>query len=239
MDRLADYQEWIRALHIISAIAWMAGMLYLPRLYVYHCELEPGSPASEMFKTMERRLLRRIVDPAMVATFLFGLLLLLAPGVVDWSAGWIWVKLRDDPGAGVAARALCALAPRLRRGPRPPPAAGLPHRQRGARAPHGGHRRHGGGQALLTVGGGGDDGGAATPRTPFPRSRRPGVIPAKAGIQTGSSTRLVALDPRLRGGDLLGRPPPQQVTLTFAARCTMLVAVSGKARPDAPDRIPR
>ena len=93
MDRLADYQEWIRALHIISAIAWMAGMLYLPRLYVYHCEVEPGSPASEMFKTMERRLLRRIVDPAMAATFLFGLLLLLAPGVVDWSAGWIWVKL--------------------------------------------------------------------------------------------------------------------------------------------------
>ena len=93
MDRLADYQEWIRALHIISAIAWMAGMLYLPRLYVYHCELEPGSPTSEMFKTMERRLLRRIVDPAMVATFLFGLLLLLTPGVVDWSAGWIWVKL--------------------------------------------------------------------------------------------------------------------------------------------------
>ena len=93
MDRLADYQEWIRALHIISAIAWMAGMLYLPRLYVYHCELEPGSPSSEMFKTMERRLLRRIVDPAMAATFLFGLLLLLTPGVVDWSAGWVWVKL--------------------------------------------------------------------------------------------------------------------------------------------------
>ena len=93
VERLADYHAWILALHIVSAIAWMAGMLYLPRLYVYHCELEPESAPSEMFKTMERRLLRGIVNPAMAATFVFGTLLLLTPGAVDWSAGWIWVKL--------------------------------------------------------------------------------------------------------------------------------------------------
>ncbi len=93
MDWLADYYEWIEAFHIISVIAWMAGMLYLPRLYVYHCDLEPGSPASEMLKVMERRLLRGIINPAMGATFLFGILLLLTPGIVDWSMGWIWVKL--------------------------------------------------------------------------------------------------------------------------------------------------
>ncbi len=93
MDWLADYYEWIEAFHIISVIAWMAGMLYLPRLYVYHCDLEPGSAASEMLKVMERRLLRGIINPAMGATFLFGILLLLTPGIVDWSMGWIWVKL--------------------------------------------------------------------------------------------------------------------------------------------------
>ncbi len=93
MDFLSEYYEWIRALHIISVIAWMAGMLYLPRLYVYHCDLDRGSPASEMLKVMERRLLRGIINPAMIATFIFGVLLLFIPGVVDWSAGWVWVKL--------------------------------------------------------------------------------------------------------------------------------------------------
>ncbi|MBM3488378.1 MAG: protoporphyrinogen oxidase HemJ [Alphaproteobacteria bacterium] len=84
---------WIKALHVVSVIAWMAGMLYLPRLYVYHCEAAPGSPASEMLKVMERRLLRAIINPAMVATFVFGGLLLAAPGAVDWGAVWIWAKL--------------------------------------------------------------------------------------------------------------------------------------------------
>ena len=71
----------------------MAGMLYLPRLYVYHCGREPGSEADEMLRTMERRLLRAIVNPAMFAVFLSGGLLLLTPGVVDWSSGWIYAKL--------------------------------------------------------------------------------------------------------------------------------------------------
>jgi uncharacterized membrane protein len=65
--------EWIKAFHIIAVIAWMAGMLYLPRLFVYHCAAEKGSVQSETFKVMERRLLRAIIDPAMIATWLFGL----------------------------------------------------------------------------------------------------------------------------------------------------------------------
>ena len=84
---------WTRALHVIAVISWMAGLLYLPRLYVYHCEAQPGGEADRMLKTMERRLLRAIMTPAMVATFLFGGLLLATPGVVDWSQGWIHAKL--------------------------------------------------------------------------------------------------------------------------------------------------
>jgi putative membrane protein len=90
---LAVAYPWIKALHIISVIAWMAGMLYLPRLYVYHCEAAPGTDESERFKTMERKLLRAIINPAMIATYLFGVGLLLTPGIVDWAAGWIYAKL--------------------------------------------------------------------------------------------------------------------------------------------------
>ncbi len=93
LDFLIDAYLWIKALHVISIIAWMAGLLYLPRLFVYHTEVAVGSPESERFKVMERRLLRAIMNPAMIATFLFGGLLLATPGVVDWSSGWIWVKL--------------------------------------------------------------------------------------------------------------------------------------------------
>ena len=85
--------EWLKAFHIIAVIAWMAGKLYLPRLFVYHCDAAPGTPASEMLKTMERRLLRGIVNPAMIATVLFGVALLATPGIVDWSQHWIHVKL--------------------------------------------------------------------------------------------------------------------------------------------------
>lgn len=93
MSAMAGWYPWIKALHLIAVIAWMAGMLYLPRLYVYHCDVAPGSPQSELFKVMERRLLRAIVNPAMIAAWLFGvtLLYLLSPGV--WAEGWIWVKL--------------------------------------------------------------------------------------------------------------------------------------------------
>src|SRR3954452_5791733 len=84
---------WLKAFHVIAVIAWMAGMLYLPRLFVYHCEAPAGSPQSETFKVMERRLLRAIINPAMIATVIFGVLLAGVPGLVDWSQGWIWAKL--------------------------------------------------------------------------------------------------------------------------------------------------
>lgn len=93
LEFLADIYLWTKALHVISIIAWMAGLLYLPRLFVYHTEVAVGSAESERFKVMERRLLRAIMNPAMIATFLFGGLLLATPGVIDWSSGWIWVKL--------------------------------------------------------------------------------------------------------------------------------------------------
>ena len=84
---------WTKALHIISIIAWMAGMLYLPRLFVYHCDAAPGSESSERFKVMELKLYRLIMTPAMLTTFLFGTALALTPGVVDWSEGWFYVKI--------------------------------------------------------------------------------------------------------------------------------------------------
>jgi putative membrane protein len=90
---VADAYLWLRALHIIAIIAWMAGLLYLPRLYVYHCGVAPGSEASETFKVMERKLLRYIMNPAMIASFVFGfwLIWVLSPGI--WSQGWLHGKL--------------------------------------------------------------------------------------------------------------------------------------------------
>jgi protoporphyrinogen IX oxidase len=83
--------EWVKALHVIAVIAWMAGTLYLPRLYVYHADAEKGSIQSETFKIMERRLYRGITTPAMIAVWGFGLWLVFA-GMVDWSAGWPYLK---------------------------------------------------------------------------------------------------------------------------------------------------
>jgi len=88
---MATWYPWLKAFHLIAAMAWMAGMLYLPRLYVYHCEAEPGSKQSETFKVMERRLLRAIIDPAMIATWVLGLWLAFASDA--WSTGWFRAKL--------------------------------------------------------------------------------------------------------------------------------------------------
>lgn len=93
MDLLAPWYPWIKALHIISVIAWMAGMFYLPRLYVYHADVPVGSDQSELFKVMERKLLRIIINPAMISTFFFGGLLLLVPNLLNWSDGWLHAKL--------------------------------------------------------------------------------------------------------------------------------------------------
>ena len=88
----SDAYLWIKALHIISVIAWMAGMLYLPRLFVYHCEAKTGSELSEKLKIMERRLLYAIITPAMIASLLFGGLLFLNLDPEDWFDGWVIAK---------------------------------------------------------------------------------------------------------------------------------------------------
>ncbi len=93
IDALGAVYPWVKAFHIVSMVAWMAGMFYLPRLYVYHCEVAPGSAESERFKVMERRLLKQITTPAMIATWVFGILLVLTPGVIDWTWGWWHLKL--------------------------------------------------------------------------------------------------------------------------------------------------
>lgn len=96
---LAEVYPWVKALHIMAVIAWMAGLFYLPRLFVYHVEqVEKGSPTDTMFLQMERRLLRAIMMPASLATWVCGLALVWTPGIVDWSALWPWSK------------ALCVLA---------------------------------------------------------------------------------------------------------------------------------
>jgi putative membrane protein len=82
---------WLKALHIIAVISWMAGLLYLPRLFVYHAAAAPGSEQSETFKTMERRLLKAIMTPAMIASGLFGLGVMFTGGGVP--AGWLHAKL--------------------------------------------------------------------------------------------------------------------------------------------------
>jgi putative membrane protein len=83
--------EWVKAFHVIAIIAWMAGMLYLPRLFVYHCEAEAGSKQSETFKVMERRLLRAIINPAMIASWALGIWLVWKGGW--YASGWFHAKL--------------------------------------------------------------------------------------------------------------------------------------------------
>ena len=90
LTRPSGLYPWLKALHVIAVIAWMAGMLYLPRLFVYHCEAEPGSRQSETFKVMERRLLTIIINPAMVVTWVLGLWLAHDGGWLK--AEWLHAK---------------------------------------------------------------------------------------------------------------------------------------------------
>lgn len=83
--------DWVKAFHVIAIIAWMAALLYLPRLFVYHCAAPVGSPQSETFKVMERRLARAIMTPAMIAAWVFGLILVVEGGW--WRSGWFHGKL--------------------------------------------------------------------------------------------------------------------------------------------------
>ncbi len=92
-DLLSSLYPWTKALHVISVIAWMAGLFYLPRLFVYHVEKAADkADLSEVYCEMERKLLRLIMNPAMIAAWLFGLMLVFTPGIVDWSSGWAWLK---------------------------------------------------------------------------------------------------------------------------------------------------
>ncbi|WP_298259391.1 protoporphyrinogen oxidase HemJ [uncultured Litoreibacter sp.] len=92
-DFLAEIYPWTKSLHVISVISWMAGLFYLPRLFVHHAEkVEVGSDTDQLFQMMEYKLLRVIMNPAMISTWVFGLCLVFTPGIVDWSLGWPWVK---------------------------------------------------------------------------------------------------------------------------------------------------
>jgi putative membrane protein len=84
---------WLKSLHVIAVIAWMAGLLYLPRLYVYHSAAPVGSEQAATFAVMERRLVRGIMLPALLMTYGFGVALAAMPGIIGWQQGWIWAKL--------------------------------------------------------------------------------------------------------------------------------------------------
>ena len=92
-DLLSILYPWIKSLHVMAVISWMAGLFYLPRLFVYHAEraMQGGEPA-DSFLIMERKLLRLIMNPAMIVAWVAGLCLVLTPGIVDWSYAWPWVK---------------------------------------------------------------------------------------------------------------------------------------------------
>lgn len=89
---MGDAYLWIKALHILAVISWMAGMLYLPRLFVYHTQATPGSEGSERFKVMERLLMNAIMGPAMSVAWIAGLIMIWMGNLLS-SGGWIWVKL--------------------------------------------------------------------------------------------------------------------------------------------------
>ena len=92
-DLLAGAYLWVKALHVMAVIAWMAGLFYLPRLFVYHVEgVGSGSPTDAMFQRMERLLLKAIMNPSMIVTWVCGMALVMTPGIVDWSAVWPWTK---------------------------------------------------------------------------------------------------------------------------------------------------
>ena len=96
---LGNAYPWVKALHVMSVISWMAGLFYLPRLFVYHVEghekkgVVPGSDMDLLFQRQERLLLKAIMEPARIATWVFGIMLALTPGVIDWSMVWPWTKL--------------------------------------------------------------------------------------------------------------------------------------------------
>jgi putative membrane protein len=92
-DLLADLYPWTKALHIMAVMSWMAGLFYFPRLLVNHVErVDPTGLLNETYQNMEMKLFKVIMQPAMIATWIFGLCLVFTPGIVDWSMWWPWVK---------------------------------------------------------------------------------------------------------------------------------------------------
>lgn len=92
-DLLYTAYPWVKSLHIMAVMSWMAGLFYLPRLYVYHAEQsKTGDQLDKTFQVMERRLLRGIMNPSMIVTWICGLIMVATPGIVDWSYIWPWLK---------------------------------------------------------------------------------------------------------------------------------------------------
>lgn len=92
-DLLATLYPWIKSVHIIAVITWMAGIFYLPRLFVYHAEQSvPGDSRDEVFRVMEWKLYRYIMNPSLIVVWVFGLALVATPGIVDWGQVWPWAK---------------------------------------------------------------------------------------------------------------------------------------------------
>ena len=92
-EALAAIYPWVKAFHVMAVIAWMAGLFYLPRLFVYHAERGASAPEmNALFQTMELKLYRVIMGPSMIATWVFGLALVWTPGIVDWTMIWPWTK---------------------------------------------------------------------------------------------------------------------------------------------------
>ena len=93
IDFLSSFYLWIKSIHILAVISWMAGLFYLPRIFVYHSERAiKGDILDATFQIMERKLLRFIMQPAMILTWICGLLMVVIPGAIDWSMVWVWVK---------------------------------------------------------------------------------------------------------------------------------------------------
>jgi putative membrane protein len=95
IDLLALLYPWTKSLHILAVIAWMAGLFYMPRLFVYHTERStPGDAIDPVFQTMEEKLLRLIMNPSMIVTWIFGIVLLFTPQTgAGWDVLWVWTKL--------------------------------------------------------------------------------------------------------------------------------------------------
>jgi len=92
MELIAEYYRWLLAFHLISVMFWMAGMYYLPRLFVYHCEAHENGGAVGTFVTMEHKLLKIIMNPAMIASWIFAIILMIRPGFFDMIGYWFWIK---------------------------------------------------------------------------------------------------------------------------------------------------